>query len=137
MLQSMTIELPLATYRHLEQLAQRQQRSIPETVERLVAPTEQTINDEEGLSAELIWELDQLVQFSDDELWEVGKMRATPYDETTMEELLGKRQSAEWDANDQVSAEKLSSKFNRIMLMRAKAAALLKERGYDVTPLLI
>lgn len=137
-MQSTMIELPLATYRHLEQIAVRQHRTISEAVVALVAQMghEPWADEQEGpLSIELERELNHLEQFSDSELRSVWAVRPLPTDETTMQTLLDKQHHTALTPEEQLIIETLSRTFNRLMLLRAKAALLLKQRGYDVLKL--
>jgi hypothetical protein len=52
-----------------------------------------------------------------------------------MQELVEKQQSVGLSDSENQQAQLLSHLFNRMMLVRAKAA-LLKKRGYDVSPLI-
>ncbi len=52
-----------------------------------------------------------------------------------MEALLEKQQSVGLNSDELVEAEMLADRYEHTVLIRAKAAVLLKERGHDITRL--
>ena len=92
--------------------------------------------EQEQLPADLETELSQLEQFSDEELWRAARMTAPAEKTDRMQLLVEKQQLEGLTVGEKEEAALLSQFFNRIMLVRAKAAVLLKMRGHDVDQLI-
>lgn len=86
----------------------------------------------DSLSAELADELTQLAFLTDAELWYAARTQLSPDDHARMEALLRKQQINRLEATELAEAEALAGRYDRTMLIRAKAAVLLKERGHDI-----
>jgi hypothetical protein len=91
---------------------------------------------QEALPPDIEQELLAMVLFSDEELWRAARMTA-PADKVERMQLLVEKQQLEGltEAEKQ-EAFFLSHFFTRVMLVRGKAAVLLKERGHDIDHLL-
>lgn len=87
------------------------------------------------LPADLQQELSQLDLLTDDELWQAAQMTAPTEKTARMQELVEKQQLEGLTAGEQEEAALLSLYFNRVMLVRGKAAVLLKERGHNIDSL--
>ncbi len=131
--QQITISLPERVYRQVEKLSQARQRSVAEEVTAVVTAA---LPDQEQLPPDLEAELNQLDQLSDEELLGAARMTAPPEKTERMQFLVDKQQLEGLTAVEQEEAALLSRFFNRIMLVRAKTAVLLKVRGYDIDQLL-
>ena len=131
--QQVTITLPETIYQRLKRKSQLMQRSV---ADELVAVVTAFLPEEETLPADIEQELSDLELFTDEELWRAARMTA-PADKTERMQVLVEKQQLEGltDAEKQEAAV-LSHFFNRVMLMRAKAAVLLKERGHNIDQLL-
>lgn len=130
--QRVTLRLPDSTYRRLVKLASQSQRSLAEeTVSLLNAVL--TTNEERALKVRS--QLEQLTFLTDEELWTVATSTASDTDNEQMQRLLEKRQREGLTVNELEQLEGLSERFNRVMLTRAKSAALLHERGHDLSVL--
>lgn len=131
--QQVTILLPERVYQQVEKLSQVKQRSVADEV---VAVVTAALPEPEALPEALQAELSQLDQFSDKELWHAARMIA-PVEKTERMQLLVEKQQLEGlTAVEQEEAALLSQFFNRVMLVRAKAAVLLQARGHDISSLL-
>ena len=109
------------------------QRSV---ADELAAAVTASLPEQETLPPDIEQELSELDLFTDEELWRAARMTA-PADKTERMQVLVEKQQLEGliDTEKQETAV-LSHFFNRVMLVRAKAAVLLKERGHDVDQLL-
>lgn len=132
--QQITITLPEPIYQRVKRRSQQMQRSI---ADELVAAVTSSLPEQETLPPDIEQELSELDLFTDEELWRAARMTA-PADKTGRMQVLIEKQQLEGltDSEKQETAV-LSHFFNRVMLVRAKAAVLLKERGHDVDQLLI
>ena len=131
-LQTVTIQLPDRIYRDVAKRARHMHRSVAEEVVAVVSEALPTIND---LPGELAEELDQLALMNDTELWQAAQTRLGEAEATQMQTLVWKQQRDGLTTREQNKAENLLQRYNRTMLVRAKAAVLLKERGFDITSL--
>ncbi|WP_437956605.1 hypothetical protein WME76_35235 [Sorangium sp. So ce119] len=68
----------------------------------------------------------------DEELWRAAKQSLAPEKAADLEELHIKRQSEGLSASDIEALATLMKEYTRIMLVRSRSAALLKQRGHDV-----
>jgi predicted secreted Zn-dependent protease len=129
---TITITLPATIYSHVERQSQLMRRSIAEELVAVVTEYWQ----KEALANDIEQELIQLDLFSDSELWQAAKINVSAEKTEYMQELVEKQQSVGLTESENQQAQLLSHLFNRMMLVRAKAAALLKKRGYDLSPLI-
>lgn len=131
-LQTITIQLPERLYRDVAKRARRMHRSVEEEVVAVVADALPTMND---LPSELTEELDQLTLLNDTELWQAAQTKLGEEAAAQMQTLVWKQQRDGLTTREQNKAEKLIQRYNRTMLVRAKAAVLLKTRGFDIASL--
>lgn len=132
MLQTLTIRLPEQVYQNIEQRARRTQRSIEDELAVVVATALPTLDE---LPVELADELAQLNLLTDNELRGAAESVLPPEDSEQMQGLAFKRQREGLTVSEQQTAEYLLRRSERLMLIRAKAAMLLKERGQDISTL--
>ncbi len=131
-LHTLTIRLPDPLYQQVEQRARQMQRSVEDELVAVVAATLPTLAD---LPTDIASEIAQLEFLSDDELWQVARTTLSPDESERMQELTLKQQRDGLTPQEQQEAEALLHQYDRTMLVRAQAAALLKERGHDVSTL--
>ncbi len=132
MLQTLTIRLPEQVYQNIEQRARRTQRSIEDELAVVVATALPTLDE---LPVELADELAQLNLLTDNELRGAAESVLPPEDSEQMQALAFKRQREGLTVGEQQTAEHLLRRSERLMLIRAKAAILLKERDQDISTL--
>ena len=131
--QNVTVRLPDKLYDQIKRRAQRRQRSVEEEVAAVVAEAMPTQDD---LPAGIDDELEQLAFLTDEELWRAVQSRLAASENQRMQTLMLKRQRDGLSLREQSEAERLVQRSNRIMLVRAQAAVLLRDRGYDVSGLI-
>ena len=131
--QNVTVRLPDKLYDQIKRRAQRRQRSVEEEVAAVVAEAMPTQDD---LPAGIDDELEQLAFLTDEELWRAAQSRLAASENQRMQALILKRQRDNLSQREQSEAERLVQRSNRIMLVRAQAAVLLRDRGYDVSVLI-
>lgn len=118
----------------MQKQSQESKRSVADEVTAVVAAS---IPEQAQLPLDLEEELAQLELFTDQELWRAAQVTA-PDDQTArMQDLVEKQQLEGLTAVEKAEAALLSNYFNRVMLVRAKAAVLLQSRGYDIDQLMI
>ena len=128
--QPITLHLPDITYRRLSELANQSKRSVAEETVNLL---HSVLTTEEELASDVNAQLEQLPLLTDDQLWTVATATASDADNELMQQLLEKRQREGISADELTQLQTMSAHFNRIMLTRAKSAALLLERGHDIS----
>ena len=131
-LHTIQIELPEKVFRRIKKRTELTQRSVADEVASVVADS---FVGEEKLSEDIEQELAQLDLFTDDELWAAAKISSSDAHAERMQVLLEMQGREGLSRQEEQESEQLSRYFNRVMLVRAKAASLLKERGYSVDEL--
>jgi len=130
--QTLTLELGEPLYQRLQERAQRTQRTVEAEALDLVA---QGVLDLEDLEPALAAAIADLRFLDDAALWHAARMHMAPADSDQLQVLHLKRQRDGLSEREADAARALTGTYERIMVMRAEAAALLKERGYDVAVL--
>ncbi len=130
--QTITITLPTQIYHKVEQQSQLMQRSVAEELVAVVIDYSQR----ETLADDIEQALAQLDWFTNSELWQAARLTISRDESACMQELLEKQQRDGLTELENQQVQQLSHFFNRVMLVRAKAAALLKKRGYDISSIL-
>lgn len=131
--QIVTLELPEPLYEHLQARAVRRQRTVADEVLDVLTGA---IPATEALPDDLEQAIAQLVFLDDAELWQAGRSRMAPEAAERLSELNTKRQREGLTAAEEQESELLVRQYERSMLVRAQAAALLKQRGHDISSLL-
>lgn len=129
-LQSITVNLPEAVYQFFASRSLQTKHSVAEELATMVT---EIVPKQDALAPELERELDQLDYLSDDELNNASVLTASPDETEEMQVLVEQQQRGVLMPDAQERMSFLSTHFNRIMLIRAKAMALLTERGYDMS----
>ena len=131
--QQVTITLPETIYERVKRRSQQMQRSVADELAAVVAAS---LPEQESLPPDIEQELSELDLFTNEELWRAARMTAPADKSERMQVLVEKQQLEGLTDSEKQEAAVLSHFFNRVMLVRAKAAVLLKERGHDVDQLL-
>jgi len=90
---------------------------------------------DEAIPADISFDLIQLDYLDDDDLWHAAQTKIAPSYTEQMQQLLDKREFEGLTTEEQALVTRLSRLAQRTMLVRAKAAVLLKQRGFDITSL--
>jgi hypothetical protein len=131
--QSVTVQLPEPLYRQLERRAERTGRTVEDELVELVATAVPMASD---LSPELTEAIASLTALDDAELWRAARSHLPAEDAERFEELNAKRQREGLTDGEADETAALARRYERAMLVRAQAAALLGGRGQDVSSLL-
>lgn len=128
------MNLPGPLYERLARRATSTRRTVEAEVVEAVTLS---LPDEPGeLSAEMAEAIAALHLLDDEALWWAARTSFAPEKAADLEELHIKRQGSGLSAPESESLAALMKEYTRIMLVRARAAALLKQRGHDVSKLL-
>jgi plasmid stability protein len=130
--QTVTVHLPDVIYRQVQQRASRMRHSVEDELVAVVAAVLPTLDD---LPSDIADKMAQLAFLADDELWRMARASLTPQESDQMQSLMFKRQSEGLTLQEQREAEHLLHRYDQTMLVRAQAAALLQERGHDISSL--
>jgi plasmid stability protein len=128
--QDVTLSLPALLYQKLKARAEQTQRSIEaEALDALVASV--TVSDQ--LPSDLEASLAQLTYLNDAALWQAARSTMLPEQRERLEELHHKQQREGLSPQEQAENQKLLALYRETILVRAQAAVLLKQRGYDMS----
>lgn len=128
-MQSVTVQLPDNLYQRMRRRARARNRSIEDEV---VQAVEQALMPSAPATDEL---LAQLAHLSDDDLWRAARMRVADGRAERMQQLVWKEQAEGLTSIEEDEARQLQQHAQQVMLIRAEAAALLANRGNDVSSL--
>lgn len=130
---TVTVTVPPGLYEHLQQRAQQRQRSIEDEVVLTLAAA---VPAGGALPSDFAATLASLAALDDDALWRLARSRVGDEDAGRLAELGERRQRAGLADNELREAEELVQRHDRVMVVRAHAAALLRQRGHDIGLLL-
>ncbi len=131
--QTVTLNLPPALYHTLKQRAEQHRRTVEaETLDVLAA----SLPAGGSLPPDLEEALQPLALLDDEVLWRAARTGLAAEATGRMEELHLKRQREGLTESEGESLGQLVRQYERAMLVRAKAAALLRQRGHQVDELL-
>ena len=127
---TITVQLPDSVYEQIEQRALEAHRSVEAeiavAVAAAVAPPK--------LSSDLLEAVEGLAVLDDEALWRAARLRIPEEVSARVEDLNWKCQSTGLEAREEEELSRLLHLYERNMLIRAHAAKLLHERGYEVLP---
>jgi hypothetical protein len=132
-MQSLTIDLPETVIALLKQCADHTQRTVQEVAREVISAN---VPLEPGISPMLAEELARMPQMSDAELWQAARMRVSSDDSDRLEELHYEKMNGGLSEEERDEQRRLLAVCDRVMLIRAQAAVLLKQRGHDISVLL-
>lgn len=131
--QAVTVNLPGPLYERLARRATKTHR----TVEAELVDAVATVLDEPGeLPVDMAEAISALHLLEDADLWRAARQGLAAERAAEIEELHQKRQSEGLSASELEALATLMKEYTRTMLVRARSAALLKQRGHDVSDLL-
>ncbi|MGJ3247548.1 MAG: hypothetical protein ACFE0I_15925 [Elainellaceae cyanobacterium] len=130
--QTLTLRLPDSIYQRLVDLAQKSDRPLEEETVSLINTALMT---DAELATDMGDRLNQLTLLTDEELWNAATSQASEDENDLMQELLEKQQRQGLTPEESEQVQILSKHFNHIMMVRAKAATFLAERGHDISSL--
>ncbi len=94
-----------------------------------------SITTDTAISVDIATDLTQLEFLDDLDLWQAAQTQLTSAETAQMQTLLDKQQLEGLTHHEQTLAQTLSQRYQRTMLIRAKAAGLLHQRGLDISKL--
>ena len=130
--QAVTVNLPGPLYERLARRATRTHRTVED---ELVDALATVVCEPEELPADMAEAVSALHLLDDEDLWRASRQSLAPHKAAEIEELHLKRQRDGLSASEAESLATLMQEYTRIMLVRSRSAALLKQRGHDVSVL--
>ena len=125
-MQTVTVHLTESVFQQIKQLAKARQHSVEDEVAAVVAAALPLAdNDNEA-------QLAQLAFLSDEELEQIARTRLSEKERGRMETLSAKQRGQGLTATEQNEVDALLNRYDWLILLRAEATRLLKERGRDV-----
>jgi plasmid stability protein len=134
-LQTMTLHMPDALYDRFKQRAAHARRSVEEELLDVLAAAVPVTRELPAGIADALSPLALLALLDDEALWRAARSPLAVESAVELEALRLKRQREGLTDSEAETAAALVRHYERAMLVRAQAAALLKERGYDVAEL--
>jgi hypothetical protein len=131
--QVVTLHVPSPLYEQLKRRAAQAQRTVEAELLDVVA-TAVPVGDD--LPADLAEALSPLALLDDAALWRAARSHLSAEAVAQIEDLHLKRQREGLNDAEAETLRGLVRQYERTMLVRAQAAALLKARGHDVSLLL-
>lgn len=130
---TVAVHIPQTLYRRLEQWAEE----IHQPLDDLITQTLDTVapTSSHNLPPDVQDELASLALLSDDELWQVARSVVDTETHTQMSQLLDKNQAGTITETERGILDQLCEVADRVMLRKAQAYVLLKERGYQLPSL--
>lgn len=125
-----TVELPETALEQLQQVSRQQRRSVPEVMRDLVL---QELPGLPPLPQDMERELAAFAALSDDLLWLLARSTMTTGQQQELATLNDEAQRRTLTPAEQERQQTLVDQYDRVMVRRAQAAALLKNRGYDLS----
>ncbi|HUY34026.1 MAG TPA: hypothetical protein VMV69_14860 [Pirellulales bacterium] len=132
-MQTVTIQIPEELYSRIKQRAERSRRSVEAEFVDVLASA---VRGPDDLPPELAGAYAALDGFDDEELWQAARSRLPAKMSSELESLHIKQQRRGLAEEEYETMERLSLEYDRFVLVRARAAVMLKERGHDVADLL-
>ncbi len=130
---SIVVDLPEDVYERVKRQAEQAHRTVEDEVADLV---DRSLPKQDDGTHDMTELLDQLDAVPDDALWRAARGRMSKKSLARLESLHHKRQREGLTDAEAQEAAALTNQYERTVLIRAHAAALLKERGHDVSVLL-
>jgi plasmid stability protein len=128
-----TVNLPDSIYGQLKRRAEQTQRSVEDELLEVVAAS---VPEEAALPSELSAAVAALSLLDDEALWRAARSHLPVTAAARLEALHLQRQHTALSPAEADELSGLVQQYEQAMLVRAQAAALLHERGHDISPLL-
>jgi plasmid stability protein len=128
------VNIPDEFYQRLKQRAEENHRSIEAQLLKTLSAG--FIVEEEELPADLAAALSALETADDKALWQAARSRVPLEMAEAVQKLRAKQKRTSLTSAEQRKLDDLLHQYDLTMLLRAKAAVLLKQHGYDVDVLL-
>ncbi len=130
--QTITLRLPESLYLRFQQAARATRRSLDDVLLHAVQVGSPPSWDD--APAEFQADLAALDRLDDEALWHLARSRKTATDMARYQELLDKNANGLLMPAEREELTELRQEYDRMMLCKAHAAALLRWRGHPMPP---
>lgn len=133
MANQMILNLPDDLFERLKHLAENDHRSVEEEALNMLAAS---IPEDDALPPELRQLLDSMQGLDDESLWHAARNDLARKASVEIRRLQTRRKRQGLTVDGQQRLGHLLRQYDRGILIRSQALALLKQRGHDIAPLL-
>lgn len=126
---SITLDLPETILKQLENTSRTQQRSVGEVIREIVIQNWQSLP---RLPDDVEAELAALPSLSDEVLWLLVRSTLTAEEQRALAFLNSAAKTRTLESAETERLETLLALYDRMLVRRAQAAAILQQRGYDL-----
>lgn len=130
--QTLTLKVPDPLYARIRHRAEKANRTVEAELLDVLAAA---VSGDGDLPPDLAEAIAALALLDDAALWQAARSGLDLTASSRMEELHRQRQSAGLTDGEESELRELVRRYERAMLVRARAAALLRQRGHDVSGL--
>lgn len=128
-IQPVTVNLPESVYRQIRRAARKARRPLDDVLAEAVAAAAPMM---ESPATPLRFALAQMAYLNDAALWQAARASLSAQQRSRLAFLHTEQQSRTLTSEERSEEEALMALYRETILVRAQAAALLKQRGYDV-----
>jgi hypothetical protein len=132
-IQTVTLNLPGALYDRIKRRAEQAHRSVEMELLEAVAMAMPAVDE---LPSDLSETISSLAHLDDETLQRAARRHFPTEEAAELEALHFKRQDEGLTKDETQRAAELTRQYERAMLIRAQAAGLLMQRGYDISALI-
>jgi hypothetical protein len=127
---TISLDLPEEVLQRLERTARRERRSVTElAVESIVAANPEA----DEVPAATSFALAQMVHLNDAALWQAARTTLTPEQRERLQELHDLEDVRSLSPDERREEQALLDLYHETLQVRAQAARLLGQRGYDLS----
>jgi hypothetical protein len=132
MLQEITLSLPKTVYKRIQNAAKKTRRPIKDVLVEAVTAVAPFMEASPG---KIHPEMAQMAYLNDAALWQAARATMNKKQRKRLEALHFQQQSEGLTKEEKIEEQELLKLYHETILVRAQAAVLLKQRGYDVSDL--
>ncbi len=127
--QTISVQIPEPIFRRLRRMAEITNRSVEDVLATTVSVA---LPPDMDLPADLADELAAMTMFSDDALWVATKTSLSPAQQRRLSQLTHAGGSRKLTTAESSELTHMLESYDRSVLRRAKALAILAHRGYEI-----
>ena len=127
---TITLNLPETVYEQIQQAAEKAQRPVNDVLVEAVTAVAPVMST---ASSHLRVALAHMAYCNDAALWQAARTTMSPEQRTRLATLHDNQQYTPLTPEEQAEEQALLTLYRETLLVRAQAAVLLKQRGYDVS----
>ncbi|MCE7986353.1 MAG: hypothetical protein DYG89_34700 [Caldilinea sp. CFX5] len=128
--ETVTLQVPGQIYARVKQAAGKNQQALEKL---LVSAMMSGLSLLDDLPDEMVMDMATLALLNDRALWRVARQTMPEEHYERMDKLLALKNQQALDATQQQELDTYLAEYDRIVLQRAHAAVLLKQRDYDLS----